>query len=143
MEPFVYLYLGLAAALLGWFALWTKLLATRRDIPEADMLRYALFCLFASVAIFGLASYGLEAAKLTEEQHILGLFGITDWRQLTDSQMSGFESTFLSRADRPLLLRMFGAQTFSVFVKFFVPVILAAIGVWALEKFLDRRIKVI
>ena len=143
MESVVYLYLGLAVALLVWFYFWTRRLAKRREVPERDVLSYSLFCLFASVAVFGLASYGLEAAKLTEEQHVLGLFGITDWRQLTDSQLSAFESTFLSRADKPLLMRMFGAQTLSAFVKFFVPVFLAAIGVWALEKYLDRRIKIV
>ena len=115
-------------------------------VPRSSVFNYSIFMLISSVCIYGLASFATELAQHSMISYATSMFkialGSQDIREATALQIQSAAQHVAARADNMYMIRMILSQTIGNVLKYFVPAIMAALGVWSLEKCMEKRITV-
>lgn len=133
-----------AVAWTVWAGIWTSRL--KGGVPADCLFTYSIFMLVSSVVVFGLASFASETAYqatfayamsvLAEGLHGKSLTGAN----LADIQAAAQWATY--HGDNLHIAGLVVVHAAAAVLKYFVPAILAGLGVWSLGKFMDSRVRV-
>jgi hypothetical protein len=128
-----------AVAWTAWAGIWTCLL--KHGVSAERLFTYSIFMLISSVVVFGLASFASETAyqaTLAYATSVLvkGLHGesLTN-ANVADIQAAAQWATY--HGDNLHIAGLVLVNAGAAVLKYFVPAILAGLGVWSLGKFMD------
>lgn len=118
-----------------------------QEITETGLLKFSAWFFFASPVTFYLASHGLEASELAQQIYFQGVwserYGNLNFENETVNSILSKSFSLTGAIDRETMYTDFVHSSFHGFFKIFIPLIWAALGTWAMVKYLDNRISVV
>ncbi len=140
-------YLTLIAIVFCISALCIFCIVKYREITESGLLGLSAWFFFASPVTFYLASNGLEASELAQQIYFHGIwserYGDLNFEEETINSILAKSMSLSGSIDKEKMYTYMWHNFSHGFFKIFVPLIWAAMGTWAMVKFLDCRIKVV
>ncbi|WP_421187289.1 hypothetical protein [Aeromonas enteropelogenes] len=119
----------------------------QRTVTEGGLIVLSIWFFFASPVTYYLASHGLDASELAQQMYFHGIwrdqYGDLNFKNETINSVFDKAVSLTGSIDKDKMYTYMWHNIIHGFFKIFVPLIWAAMGTWAMVRFLDCRIKVI